>query len=64
MQARSDWKALLAPDKRDATAAALVALADQLGLPYASLRASLYDPAALALLGLGVAGLSLARRRR
>lgn len=27
-----DWKALLAPDKRDATAAALVALADQLGL--------------------------------
>jgi len=27
-----DWKALLAPDRRDATAAALVALADQLGL--------------------------------
>lgn len=27
-----DWKALLAPDKRDATVAALVALADQLGL--------------------------------
>ena len=27
-----DWKALLAPDKRAATAAALVALADQLGL--------------------------------
>ncbi|HEY0623931.1 glycosyl hydrolase family 18 protein [Sphingomonas sp.] len=27
-----DWKALLAPDKRAATAAALIALADQLGL--------------------------------
>ncbi|RSU58707.1 glycosyl hydrolase family 18 [Sphingomonas koreensis] len=27
-----DWKALLAPDRREATAAALVALADQLGL--------------------------------
>jgi GH18 family chitinase len=27
-----DWKALLAPDKREATAAALVALTDQLGL--------------------------------